>query len=292
MLLNKNMEKNTITPEQSLDNENIFEDFATDDTLGKEVQTLEEQKKKDLYFYLWIGSTVLKIANALLLIMIAIGLVYFYIQNQEENQDYSMLSPVCYLFLGQASSDLQTCYGVTYYLKQVENNKEKETQTQAQEITGVLGDLYLVNNFVYSQVVDFLLRTSNNRLTPVEILSEFDALKNKFEPIDKSKISCSNIVISTPWVFEARCEAFSSDWDSQVSEIQEGILWVSDSWGTSISIASSFIDFIENTSESNFTLIEKQKVFFSTDVFGVGIYTKKTPFTLKLKYNNSQALDF
>lgn len=286
------MQKDTITPEQSLDNENIFEDFATDDSLGKEVEILEEKKKKDLYFYLWIASTTLKILNAFLLIVIATGLVYFYIQNQEETQDYSILSPICYLFLGQSSSETETCYGVTYYLQQVEKNTQTETELQVQEITAVLGDIYLVNNFIYSQVVDFLLRTSKNRLTPTTILSEFDALKNKFEPIDKSKISCSNIVISKPWIFEARCEAYSSDWDSQVSEIQSGILWVSDSGGTSISVASSFIDFIENAPESNFTLIEKQKVFFTTDVIGKGIYTKKTPFTLNLKYNDSQSLDF
>jgi hypothetical protein len=105
----------------------------------------------------------------------------------------------------------------------------EEKINQTEEIGNIIGDIYLVDNFIYSEVVSFLVNLSQNNLEPTKILAEFDALKNKYEPIDKSKISCNTIVINKPGIFEARCEAFSSDWDNEILEIQDGILGGSDS---------------------------------------------------------------
>ena len=286
------MSKDIINPEQDIDNNNIFEDFAEDDSLWEEIKTIEEQRKKDIYFYLKLGSSVLKVWNLLLFFFLGIAFIYSFIQEKEEFTEYSFLSPICNLFLGEVASDINTCYSVSYYLKDVEAKLETQEIQQTKEVASLIGDIYLIDNFIYSKVVSFLMDTSKNSLQPIEILSHFDYLKNKFEPIDKSRITCSGISIYEPGVFEARCNAYSSDWDTDIPQIEGDIISQSKSGGTSISLASSFIDFIENNSESQFTVLDKQKVFFMTNVTGRGIYTKTTPFTLKLKYNSSQSIDF
>ena len=83
----------------------------------------------------------------------------------------------------------------------------------------------------------------------------------------------------------ARCEAYSSDWDSDITTIQDD-----KNSGTSISIASSFIDFIENTEDTNFKVINRQKTFDYNSVSGNGIYTKRTDFDLYLKYTDTNNL--
>ena len=100
----------------------------------------------------------------------------------------------------------------------------------------------LANNFTNSKPVTFLLNKTDSRLKPLDILSDFDAIKNKFEPIDKSKIQCFDMVIKDDMTLSARCEAYSSDWDSDISTVNN-----QKNSGTSISVASSFIDFMENT---------------------------------------------
>jgi len=80
----------------------------------------------------------------------------------------------------------------------------------------------------------------------------------------------------------ARCEAYSSDWDSDITGVDN-----SKFSGTSISVASSFIDFLEN---SEFTVVSKQKIFDFETVSGNGIYTKKTSFDLELRYTDTNNL--
>lgn len=286
------MDKETINPEQELDNNNIFEDFAEDDSLGEEVKTLEEKRKKDTYFYLKIVSDILKVWNLLLFLFLGVAFIYSFIQNKDEFAEYSILAPACNIFLWDVAEDIDTCYSVSYYLRKIEEDLENEKVWQTQKVASLIGDIYLVDNFIYSKVVNFLINTSKNSLQPIEILSHFDHLKNKFEPIDKSRIVCGDIAIYEPWFLEARCEAFSSDWDTDIPEIDEGIISESESGGTSISLASSFIDFLETNSDSQFTVVDKQKIFFTNNVTGKGIYTKKTPFTLKLRYEGGQKIDF
>jgi len=286
------MAKDTISPEQSLDNENIFEDFAQDDSLGKEIENHEEESEKDMYYYMKVTSGILKVWNAFFFLAVWVLLLYIYIQGNTLEKRYSIFSPICTVFLGSSYEKIEECYSIGYFLDKSEEDVELLKKQQTKEISSLIGDIYLVDNFIYSKIVSFLISTSKNGLKPTEILSDFDRLKNKYEPIDKSKISCSNIYIREPGILEARCEAFSSDWDTQVVEVKNGILSESESWGTSISIASSFISFIENDPESPFSILEKQKVFFTSTVSGKWIYTKKTPFTLKLRHRGSQSIDF
>ncbi len=277
---------------KNIQSDNIFEDFDSDLSLWEEVKSHEETEKRDVYFYLKMGGTFLKIFNACFFVIIAFLFLYWFLQSQESPTRYSIFTPVCSLFLWDAAGDLDTCHSVSYYLQSQSNILEEEKIQQAQEVGNLIGDIYLVDNFIYSEVVSFLVNLSQNNLEPTEILTAFDTLKNKYEPIDKSKISCNTIVVNKPGVLEARCEAFSSDWDNEILEIQEGILGGSNAWGTSISVASSFIDFIENEPNRTFSVLDKQKVFFASNVTWRWIYTKKTPFVLRLWYNGNNIINF
>lgn len=288
----RNMGNDNITPDQNLDNQNIFEDFAADDSLGKEVEHHEENIKKDTYYYLRVFSSIMKVLNAFLFLVVGILVIYIFIQNNTTERRYSFLEPICSAFLGQSANEVNGCYSLGYYLQKTKTELEENKVSQTRQIASLLGDIYLVDNFIYSEVVNFLIHQSKNRLKPTKILSEFDALKNRYEPVDKAKITCRDIVVREGFILDMSCEAFSSDWDTQVLEVQGGILSEVASGGTSISIASSFIEFLESDPNSNFTVLNKQKVFFSSSITGKGIYTKKTPFTLSLRYNNSQTIDF
>jgi hypothetical protein len=62
------------------------------------------------------------------------------------------------------------------------------------------------------------------------------------------------------------------------------------SW-TSLSLANSFLNYIEKRKDSGFTVIEKQKLFeaetvsWDSDVGRATGYTKRTTFDIKLKIN-------
>jgi len=155
------------------------------------------------------------------------------------------------------------------YLESKKEELEQSEERYTTEISSILGDIYEIEDFIYSKVATFLLDKSKNRTKPLEILAEFDKLKNIFEPIDKSKVICSDISINSKSEFEAICEAYSSDWDSELVQIDSGIVGKKQSGGTSISIASSFLDFLEKHPESKFQLIDKQKVFFSENISGL-----------------------
>ena len=271
---------------------NIFDDFSTEDSLKKEVEEIKNKEKKDAFFYIKMWSAFIGTINAILLMTLGIFFVYTLIQNDEDNSDYSIFTPICNIFLWDVAKDIDTCYSVSYYTKQVEKKLEDEKIYQTKEVSSLIGDIYFIENFTHSKAVSFLVNMSKTKLDPMEILSHFDMLKNKFEPVDKSKITCENISIRDSDILEARCYSYSSDWDTKISEVKKWVLSQSKWWGTSISVASSFINFIENYSESRFQVVDKQKIFFTTDVTGKGIYTKRTPFTLMLQYNNSKNINF
>jgi len=82
--------------------------------------------------------------------------------------------------------------------------------------------VYEAQNLIFSRKISFLLDRSKNREKPLEILSEFDRLKNIFEPLDKSEIECSNIVINGKSELFADCNAYSSDWNTDIVTVKEG----------------------------------------------------------------------
>ena len=83
-----------------------------------------------------------------------------------------------------------------------------------------------------------------------------------------------------------KCEAYTA---SSIS----GIIWFS--WdknnesdslsGTSISLANSFINYLEKNAKKYFLVVNRQKTFDLEDIDGNDWYTKKTSFDLNLKIN-------
>jgi hypothetical protein len=63
---------------------------------------------------------------------------------------------------------------------------------------------------------DFLLSKTKERLRVLNILEEFEKLKNNYNFVDKSKITCKDITIDSNKIFKANCEAYSSLWDEIV----------------------------------------------------------------------------
>lgn len=116
------------------------------------------------------------------------------------------------------------CYGVLPVLEEYKMQLASEQTSQSEQIIPLLGDAYSIRNFNFSKKVLFLLDKKEERLRPLEILSEFDALKLKFASEDKQDVKCSNIEISEDGVMQVSCDVLSSDWDSQIVHLNEGVI--------------------------------------------------------------------
>lgn len=268
-----------------IDSTNIFEDFTSDTKLWKEVKAQEEKQSKDAFHYIKLSTEFLKILNLIFILWICIFSAYSFFQSRDTLENYSLFEPICGLFLWEVADNVSGCYWLTAFTDKLKADANSLKQEQFDEVAPLFEHVYELDNFTNSKSITFLLEKTDTRLQPLTILSDFDELKNKFEPIDKSKVQCFDIVIRDDMTLSARCEAYSSDWDSDISTIEND----KKSW-TSISVASSFIDFIENSETSNFNLINKQKVFDYTNVSWNGIYTKKTDFDIDLQYNDTNNL--
>jgi hypothetical protein len=67
-----------------------------------------------------------------------------------------------------------------------------------------------------SKEKEFLLAKSKERLKVLEIVEEFEKMKNDYSYVDKDKIVCKDIAIDSKNVFKANCEAYSSYWDDDI----------------------------------------------------------------------------
>jgi len=274
----------------NIDSTNIFEEFSQDEDLKTEVKNTQEKKERWTYYYLWILSGIIKTFNIVGIIVALIAGGYLYIQNNEEITNVSFLEPICWLFVGKdyVSSE-PWCSSVSSLAKKYEGLNIDVSKKYYWMVANAIEDVYYVSNFAFSNDVLFLLDKTTNRLSLLGMIEKFDTLKNEFEPINKGKILCSNIEISSDGMFSIDCSAFSSRWD-------RNIVWLS--WknqksenvsGTSISIASSFINYIEKKSE-DFIIIDKQKEFSFTDVANYWGYSRKTDFTLNVKLRSNTLL--
>lgn len=275
------MSDNKTNTNSQIDSTNIFEDFASDAKLWKEVKTQEAKAAKDIFYYLKAFTGFFKILNLIAILGVCIFLLYSFLQNRDTLENYSFLSPICNVFLWEVGSDISWCYWLGAFSDKTKSDLTSLRKSQFDKVLPLFEHVYELDNFTNSKEVTFLLNKTESRLKPIQILADFDELKNKFEPIDKSKVQCFDIVISDDMTLSARCEAYSSDWDSDITTVNN-----EKNSGTSISVASSFIDFIENADGSDFKVISKQRVFDYNNVSGNGIYTKKTDFDLNLKYTN------
>lgn len=264
---------------------NIFEDFSTDANLSEDITNLEKQKKHDSIYYLSISSSLLKGINIILLFLLILSFFYITIQKKQDPIGIDFLEPICWLFLWD-TPPFNTCSWINYVKQEYNKDLEETKKFQFWKISSIIGNLYSFENFIYSKEVSFLLDRARNRVKPIEIISKFDTIKNKFDPIEKWRIQCYDIIIEKTNLLRMTCESYSSDWDKSII----WFAWTKDSQdvinGTSISLANSFINFI-NKNSKDFTIINKQKIFSTEPFFGNWSYTKKTIFELSLKYNDN-----
>ena len=292
----KEIKKNEEIKEDNSDNIlddswiNIFDEFSQDDSLLQEVDKIKEERNRDIFYYLVNTTRVFKILFILSLIWLTTVYWYIYIQNKlyEWNSvDNQLLDPFCFMLLGDVKhNDLTFCTSITtlndIYKKDLENIKNN----QKNNIIWVIKKVYEIENFTNTKDVLFLKDKTDNKLKVLELLKEFDDIKNEFSKVDKQIIQCNSFEIdSENSTMSMKCNAYSAWYETWIrgfdgkNDANSALKW------TSITIANSFINFI-NLESKIFKVINRQKLFKSENiVWSETGFTSKTPFTLKLKYN-------
>jgi len=267
---------------------NIFDEFIQD----KSESTSEKSEKKSyhIYDYLRLLSKGLVFINIILFILIVFGLYYNMTQNNSERKEFTFLEPICSVLLWDIYKPWDPCYSVSSTLDDYESKFNTLEKNTIERIFPLLSNVYSISNFNFSDKVVFLNRHAKERLKPLVILQDFDAIKTDFTS-ERSNIECKNITISEN-IMSLSCDVYSSDWDTSIINLQWGVRSVLDWWGTSISRASSFINFLENHDSSRFRIIEKPQVFSSSEFSDDGPYTQFTTIDLTLQYVNPEFLSF
>lgn len=271
--------------------DNIFSELSWELDFWHQKEVFVAQKKDKIY-YLKLVSSFMSIANIFLFLFTIVWTWFIYIQNNDSFYSKPFLDPFCQILL---SDDLKNTWDYCSSIASLLVNYNEKITTLKSEITNkltlIINDTYVIENFINSKEVTFLIDNKNNRLKVLNILDDFDNLKNDFTWLDKKMINCSNIKITNDSIFEANCDVNSSSWELNNWE-GRWIIWYT--WnrnsslieGTSITIAASFLNFIQKNPKYNFQLIEKQKNFTSDSLIGEWSYVKKTNIKLILKYNN------
>ena len=269
--------------EEEIDTSNIFEEFNDDSDLKKEVKGMVDSQEKDAFYYLSMFGTFVQNTFWVLLLVLVLLYGYIFIQENENIKDSNILDPFCVIFLWDIKNTNTFCSSITSLNKEYEKQLEVSKESQVTDIISILEQLYKLEHFIKTKEITFLSDRTESKLQALKILEEFDTLKNAFEPIEKDKILCYDIEINSENIFKARCEAFSAWYEDEIN----GFDCTDDffiKW-TSISIANSFLNFIEKNSDE-LKVLDRQKIFSSQNIIWDSTwFTNKTTFYLKLKYS-------
>lgn len=288
---NKNMLDNS---QWKIDSSNIFDDFSNDSSLIEDIKKSKEKESKNWYYYLFLLWKTLKFLFVISLILSALGLAYIYVQKNDSITDSSILDPFCFAIKSSEITLPTTyCSSISNIKKYYDWELLKLKENQTKGVLSNLITLYENENFLNSKDITFLTNESKNRLNVVKVIEEFDSLKKAFLWLEKNKIQCSKWNIdANNKTFEISCNAYSQSYENN------WIVWYS--WdptkkddyvsGTSISIANSFLNYLEKNATS-FTIADRQKLFESesllntSELWIAAWFTKKTSFSVKLKFN-------
>ena len=285
-MLEKDIKPNVSNDDKST---NIFDEFSTDSSLVDEVEKLRDEANKDLFYYLSILWNLFQKLFILFIILIIVSYSYIYIQKSETFSDSSLIDPICSIFIDSSiwKPDWTTyCSSISFTKTFYEDLLNKTKLDQTKKIFWNIVKIYEENNLTKTKDIIFLLDKTEYRLSILKVIEKFDLLKNDFWWIDKSKIQCEGLKIYTDTnILEMNCIAYSKWYENW-------IIWFSwrkneteETWWTSISIANSFLNYIEKNSK-DFALIDKQKVFNISSISSeTNWYTNKTSFGVKLKIN-------
>lgn len=269
---------------------NIFKELSGDlDFWDIKQESQKVEIVKDSIYYMKIASKWMFYFNIFLAVFVLLLFSYSYIEKDESLLNNSLLNPFCSILLWWDLSSKITwdCSSVYALYNNYSSLNDSAKNTYTKIVSDILPWVYAIENFSLSKDVKFLVEKTDNKLRPLDILSDFDKLKNSFVAWDKWQILCSNIEIDKDSNFSMSCTAYSSDWNNSIPSSDPG----KKISGTSISLASSFISYIEKNSK-DFEIIEKPKSFSSEIYSWVWYYTKKTDFNLKLKYFKNNINNF
>lgn len=282
-------EKKLNTSSSSVESsKNIFDEFSTDSSLINEVEKLKEEQKKDLFYYLSLVSKIFQKVFILALVLFIFSYWYLYIQKNENFSNSAIIDSICFLFMDPSIERPEWspyCSSVSYVKNYYKTKLTSEKLEQSKKILENLVKIYEQENFSKTKEMSFLIDKSKETLSTLSVLERFNSLKNEFSWIDKSRVQCSKLEIDfDKKTLAMKCSSFSQ-W------YERWIIWFSwkknydEIWGTSISIANSFLNYIEKNS-TDFTLIDRQKIFSSESViWESNWYTNKTLFDIILKIN-------
>ena len=269
-----------------IDSSNIFDDFMEDikldDTWDDKIGNKE---KRDTYYYLNIAGNIFQSLFLLLLVISALLFGYIYLQEDEKYTESSSLEPICYLLIGWLDNPNSGCATIAGLNKVYDQTIEETKSAYVEKIVNNIEEIHKYESVENSKDMMFLMHKWSTRLQVTEMLNKFDKLKTAYNPLNKDKIQCSQFEITEDGVLYTECTAFAS-W------YERWIIWY-DGWdkdkvyGTSVSLANSFLNYLELT-PSDFSLIDRQREFTIETVDGIDTWFKiKTTFGLKMKYNTS-----
>lgn len=263
---------------ESIDSSNIFDEFETGE-LQEELEA--KKKKKDLYDYLSMIWSWISAIFWLAFIIALIWFLYTFYQKSEKTDGLAILSPVCFVFTWDTpwinSSSCNSIVSLNQYYKE----KIEETKTsQFTKINNLLEEVYKIENFNKSKEVIFLTTQTQNKVPVTQILNDFDNLIYEYDSSKLNQILCSDIIIDESMIVTMECSTYT--WDSDRSI--RGMSGNDKISGTSITLANSFLYYIENNSDK-FILQDKQKTFKKEPYYSDdNIYTSETSFELKMQY--------
>lgn len=279
--------------------ENIFKELSgtLDFWETKEPEGPPQGKTKE--YYMKNASLVLGLFNILLLFFFVGMLGYVKIQTNSTMYSKAFLDPICaFLSVENAENTGENCSSAAALLQDYQTKKQELSTEISQKIFANVNDYYSIENFLYSKEVGFLLNTKNSKLKTLEIINEFDLMKNSFAPDnDKKIVQCTNMNISRENLLTVDCEVYSPQWFG-ASNSETALIW--DTWdrntsvieGTSTTVAYSFINYIEKNPSSKFTLVDEVKNFSTQKVLWIGDFVYKTTFRLNLQYSPNPNLSF
>ena len=268
---------------------NIFDDFSIDENLKKEVKKDESKIPRDIFFYVSKINIVFSSVNLIALLLLILLSGYIFVQRLTSPWMYTFLEPLCTIFVWRNDIYDSWCSSVTYSLAEYTRALRNEEEAQINIIVPLMQEIYAIEDFFSSRRVSFALDSSVSRLRPLEVLEAFDSLQSEFAPIDKLEVFCPEISMNNDGIVNFVCQAHSSNWDRSLTRLSDGIRTQTENrWGTSISKAINFIDFIENSPWSRFRIIDRPLTFSSESV-QFWNYTRRTSFRFSAEFQ-SEAL--
>ncbi len=268
---------------EEINTSNIFDEFEIDEETKKELELEGEVIKKDWIYYLNIIGNIFKYINFLLFFIIIFGWMYIYIQKTDseffEDKDY--LSPFCSVLLW-IDNNSWICSWLNIFSRKVDNKINEKQKQFVKKSIDLLEKQYKLFSLDNSNEALFIKDKIKNISSPEKVLDRFDKLKNEFTWLKKDKIKCSKLIINTN-ILEWNCTAYTDYWDEEIPWYNWELTVNTLKW-TSITLASSFLNFLANSKD--FDILDQTKAFKKDIYIWEWNYTYKTDFKFKAQYNN------